>query len=71
MNEELIEHRLKAVENDMHEVKITLEDMKLVIADMKSKGVDPKVYAAVFGLIGIVVSTCGSIFTTIIMAMFK
>lgn len=70
MNEELMEHRLKAVESDMHDVKNTLEEMKLAIADMKSKGVDPKIYAAVFGLIGIVVSTFGSIITTVIMAMF-
>lgn len=71
MNEELFNHRLKAVENDMHEVRNTLEEMKLAIADMKAKGVDPKIYAAVFGLIGIVVSTCGGIVTTIIMTMFK
>lgn len=71
MNEDLLDYRLQAVEKDMKDLRVSLDDIKQAVADMKSKGVDPKVYAAIFGCISVIVSTFGSVVTTIIMSYTK
>lgn len=64
MNNELLEYRIKTLEKDMAETKQALKVLE-------TKGIDPKIYAAIFGLIGVIFSTLGSIIGTVLTAYLK
>lgn len=64
MHEELVEHRIIELEKNMAEVKRVLEDMK-------NKGVDPKIYVAIVGFLGVAFSTIGTIIGTVLTAYLK
>ena len=64
MNEELVEHRIKSLEKDM-------ADVKEVLQDMKTRGIDPKIYVAIVGFLGVVFSTLGSVIGTVLTAYIK
>lgn len=61
MEENLLEYRMNVVEKDMAEVKKALQELK-------DKGVDPKIYVAIVGFLGVAFSTIGSVLGTVLTA---
>lgn len=63
-NEEYINLRFEHLEDTMEEIKKELEFIK-------NNQKDPKIYVAIFSLIGVMFATLGSILGTVITAVCK
>lgn len=61
----LVKYRIDQLEGDMTEIKKAMQQLE------DKAGIDPRIWVAIISLIGIIVSTFGSVAGTIFTSYFK